>query len=716
MKTDQLKSYRFATEAQWNSCLFVQTDRESLRKGEGVRPFAPYARPATLYRSPGAYAPAITPAGEILWRDDDGAIYGLTSCDYAPEKSCAPGLLAQAKRIASTRSSLWVIGQSTDVIERYEGDTLTRLLTIKRPDARMFDIASDDHDSIWVLVKDKDGCLAVRIDPRGQNLQTVDFKGISDPKGFVYLRRKKRFVVLAGEEYQKLYWFGAEGESALFSLQVAALHPCFQADALSSDSSDKIFLAGADGDEESRAFVIILDADGNSLGDVPLDSNDAPATGIAASRAGLLVTGPRGLLQFSLAEVVPEGADQVQCMLMTPLLFSPDREDSRRWLRVEATANLPEGSSLEISWTATDNDLVTRDRLKAMASDDSIPASKVVAKVLNEPDLRRGQTVFHGGANLAEQNEKAVYSAKLFDVRERYLWVCISLTAASGARLPVLSELNVFYPGRTLMEDLPSIYQREEEQPDSFLRALVGVLEATTQGLDRRIGSMGSRIHPAVATEPWLDFIARWLGVPWDDALTLKQKRSIILRAPDIAKGRGTRAGLEALLEALIPGSPPRFRVTDATADFGFAVIGGESCAGSALPAILGGNTPWQPQLDLSAVLGCLRLPCAGQFEDGAARLAGRVQVEVVATTAERQAWSPWLLALITEMVPLTARVDLRWVTAQSLRTDRLDGTMTLESPPEPQLGTDAITGLALLPERGVRISACGAPMGTRLR
>ncbi|MDX6443392.1 MAG: hypothetical protein QOH71_466 [Blastocatellia bacterium] len=716
MKADQLKSYRFATEEQWNSCLFVQTDRESLLKGEAVRPFAPYGRSATLYRSPGAYAPAVTSAGEILWRDDDGAIHSLKLCDYAPEKSCAPGLLAQAKRIVSTRSSIWLIGQSTDVIERYDDDTLTRLLTVNRPDARMLDIASDGHDSIWMLIEDKDGWHAVRIDPRGQDVQRVDFKGISDPKAFVYLRRKKRFVVLAGEQYPKLYWFDAEDGSALFSLQVAALHTCFQADALGTDSSDKIFLAGADGDEEHRAYVLILDADGNSLGDVPLDSNDAPATGIAASRTSLLVTGRRGLLQFFLAEVVPEGAEHVECMLMTPLLFSPDREDGRRWLRVEATADLPEGSSLEISWTATDNDVVTRDRLKAMASDDSIPANKVVAKVLNEPDLRRGQTVFHGSPNSEEQSENAVYSAKLFDVKERYLWVFVSLTAASGARLPVLSELNVFYPGRTLMEDLPSIYQREEEQPDSFLRALVGVIETTTQGLDRRIGSMGSRIDPAMATEPWLDFIARWLGVPWDDALTLKQKQAIILRAPDIATGRGTRAGLEALLEALVPGSPPRFRVTDSTADFGFAVIGGESCAGSALPAILGGNTRWQPQLDLSAVLDCLRLPCAGQIEDGAARFTGRVQVEVVATAVERQAWSPWLLALIIEMVPLTARVDLRWVTAQSFRTDRLDGTMTLESPPEPHLGTDAITGLAILPERAVRLSACGAPMGTRLR
>src|SRR6185503_20796295 len=190
-----------------------------------------------------------------------------------------------------------------------------------------------------------------------------------------------------------------------------------------------------------------------------------------------------------------------------------------------------------------------------------------------------------------------------------------------------------------------------------------------TQGLDSRIGSLGRQIHPLTAPEPWLDFIARWLGVPWDDALTLTQKRAVVMRAPKLAKGRGARGGLETLLEALIPSSPQRFRVTDATADFGFAIVGGESCAGSALPAMLGGSTRWNSQLNSRAVLGYTRLPCVGQLEDGAWQLAGKVQVVVEATAAEQKAWSPWLLALITEMVPLTARVTLRWATAEAFRS-----------------------------------------------
>ena len=729
MKADKLNKYRFATEAQWSKCRFVQSDRESLRKGHGVRSFAPYARPATLHKSRGAHAPVVTGMREILWLDDDGALNRMAACDDFPEKFPAPHGIARATRIVATKSGFWVKSDQAESLERYEAETLTRLLTVKIAKAKVLDIASDGDDSVWALIssskpnsQEREVLQAIRVDRFGHLVETVDLRGISDARAFVFLPRSKRFVVLAGDSDPRLYWFPKQddpagfGIAAISSLTVGGLRKCFVAHALGSDSSDKVFLAGAEGREfGGQAYVLILDGGGELVGELPLDAADAPATGVAGGRDTLIVTGRRGLLHFKVGEVVPEGTGQVQCMLMTPRLFSRDREDQRRWLRVEATADLPEGSTLEISWIATDDE-ATSNRLNAVATDESLTSSQAISQVRNEPDLHRGQTVFHGAAESDPENEKSVFSAPLFDVRKRYLWVCVSLTAAPGASLPALFELAVLYPGRTLMENLPAIYQKEEQRPDSFLRALVGVLETTTQGLDSRIGSLGRQIHPSTAPEQWLDFIARWLGVPWDDALTPAQKREVVKRAPDLAKGRGTRAGLEALLDALIPGSPRRFRVTDATADVGFAVVGGESCSGSALPAMLGGHTRWSSELNSRTVLGYTRLPCPNQLEDGAWQLAGKVQVLVEATAAERKAWSPWLLTLITEMVPLTARVTLRWTTAQALRSNRLDGTMTLESPSNPQLGTDAITGLARLPEREVRLSACGVTIGTTLR
>jgi phage tail-like protein len=341
----------------------------------------------------------------------------------------------------------------------------------------------------------------------------------------------------------------------------------------------------------------------------------------------------------------------------------------------------------------------------------TLTAQQRLSALIDEPELEHGTSEFLGSATSGAQ----VYSAKLFDVRQPYLWVWLTLRAAPGARLPAISELAVLYPGRTLMENLPAIYRAEEDRPGSFVRTLVGVLETTTQGLDARIGALGSHIHPATASEPWLDYVARWLGVPWDDAFSVEQKRAVISHAAELAKSRGTRAGLETLLACLISGSPRRFRVTDATADFGFAIVGGATCRGSQLPAMLAG-TRSRAELGTRAVLGHVRLPCSDDSEDDAARLCGLIRIEVAATGKERLAWQPWLPSIIAEMLPLGARMELHWVSSQALRGDRLDGALTLSSAPLTLLDSAAVLGLSRLPETDTRLSSTGPTLSTRLR
>lgn len=730
MSTNQLRSYRFQTRAQWDTCLFMQADRDSDTASDVVRPFAPYARPARLYESNGAYAPVVTRAGEILWLDNDGVLHRLSPCNDTPEVVTPPGAIVSASRLVSTSQGLWVAaGSPPKTLEHYDTDSFTRLLAIDVPVDRIVDIASDGRDSVFALVKQHDVWKALSFDCAGHLTQSIEFQGLAHAESFVFLKKSQRFVFLTGGPHPKLEWFSIKDQPAsaeqkkkrakqaiairVFSRVVAAMRPCFEAHVLGSDSRGRVFLAGKDGDQFGRGeYIVTFDSDSNSLGDVPVDPSDSPITGVTADRRSLLATGKRGLLRFMTSDVVPEGAGQIRSTLITPVLFSPDREDKRRWLRIQATARLPEGSILEISYASADKADEIK-RLKDIRDDETLPANQRIERLLNEQDLWKGKTTFRGSA--AETQEAKTFSAKLFDEQDRNVLVCISLTASTGAHLPTLSQLDVLYPGRTLMENLPAIYQVEETKPDSFLRALVGVLETTTQGIDDRIAAMGSLINPATAPEPWLNFIARWVGVPWNDELTLTQKRSVLAHAAEITKGRGTRAGLEAFLDSLIPGPPRRFRVTDATADFGFAVVGNESC-GSRLPAMLGGLTQWARELDFSTVLGHMRLPCPGQLNDGVWQLTGNIRVDVAASSAERNAWEPWLLQLITQMVPLTTRVKLRWVTAQSLRSNRLDGTMTLDRAPAPHLGTDAITSHAHLPQQAARLSATGAVVGTRLR
>ena len=86
-----LRRYRFHTRAQFDACLFSLADRT----GDGLRPFAPYG-PATLIPTKGGHAPVITPAGEILWRNDAGALYRVSPCDGDPESQPVRLFLSQS--------------------------------------------------------------------------------------------------------------------------------------------------------------------------------------------------------------------------------------------------------------------------------------------------------------------------------------------------------------------------------------------------------------------------------------------------------------------------------------------------------------------------------------------------------------------------------------------------------------------------------------------
>ena len=764
MSASTPRSFHFATTAQWSQCLAVDVDVEALRAGDGIRPFAVYERTTTLLASDGAQVPVVLRGGDLHWRDDHRQLHRLTSCDDVPEITPAPSALASTGRIVSTASGLWAI-DGDGAIARFEADTLTRLLVIDLPDTRIVDIADAGRDSLFVLGQRDGAWLALRLGVSGHVAESIALPGIGDPIAFTYLRSSQRVVVLDDDCHQRLYWFalqdGLRGEprvaKPLFNRAVAGYHPCFgpvgrpnpcaspqraaahlrpsgcggqggetgddapaavPPGVLTSDRRDRIYLAGQDGASQGgAAWVLLIDADGNPVGNVPVDPADAPPTGVAAGGTELLVTGARGLLRYARASVMPEGADQTRCVLLTPMLHAPEQDDGRRWLRIDAQASLPEGSAIEIAYASTDRDEV-RDRLVKIAADGRVTASQRLAALLGENDIWHAPTTFTGTSGRASGGADP-FSAKLFDTRDRYVWVRVVLTASAGAALPQLTALDVRYPGQTLMASLPGIYQREESNPDSFLRALVGVLESTTQGTDARIAQLARHLDPSSAAPEWLNFVARWLGVPWDDGMDEQQKRRVLRHAALLASTRGTRAGLETLLEALVPGepgSPRRFRVVDGTADHGFARVGGGTCRGSALPAMLGGPSPWNAPLDDRAVLGCMRLPCPNQPDDGVGRLAGRIRVDVAATAAERAAWQPWIERVLGEMVPVTARLTLRWVSRQTLQSNRLDGTLTLDAPPLPHLGTDAITNVARLPGQRARLSCAGTRMSTKLR
>ena len=375
-----------------------------------------------------------------------------------------------------------------------------------------------------------------------------------------------------------------------------------------------------------------------TLGDVPLDPRRAGHRRRRRDGASAGHRRARGLLRFHAADAVPEDGRAGAVHVITPMLNSPDREDGRRWLRVEATVDLAGGKHA--------GDLVCGDRrpghprsAERIAADESMTAASALAALLDEPDVWRPRRRFTA-APRPPTDARAVGREAVRRHRAIPVGVAHPSRRAPARACRVSPTLEVLYPGRTLMEHLPAhLSARGSTVRTASCARWSACSRPPPRGSTRASARWASHLHPATAHGPWLDFIARWLGVPWDDALERRAEAPHpATRAADSREARGTRAGLEALLD--VPDARRRrrrFRVTDATADFGFATSAAATAPAARCPRCSAGARAGAPSSARGAVLGVMRLPCPGR--NGRRRVAagGRIRVDVAATAAERR-------------------------------------------------------------------------------
>jgi phage tail-like protein len=704
MKERQALPYKFATDAQWNSCLFSGFDRE-LRKSDVIlRTPVPFSGNGNEYFTSGGYSPALSSVGEVLWRDAVGSFYRLAISDETLGEETAPSEIAHSTRMVVTHKTIWALSQSGSVCA-FDIESLTQILSAKFENDLVLDIAKGRHETVFVLLRRNGRSQIAVLDGSGNILSRQSIDGPQNPTEIVYLKRDGWLVVLS-DDRSRLNWFSPDKGQQSFSIQISSIRPGFQVACLGSDNAGRLFLAGKD----SLAFggeshVLTLDREGVLINCIDIQES---ATGIAGDKKWLVVTTNRGLLKFGLNGADSGNASQVTARLLTPMLVSPQNSESGRWLRAEITVSLPPGSSIEFSYAAIDDAdvLDSVSRVSKDSSKSNAQRLKTITELL-EPWRR---FTFQRQQNQSVQ-EFQTLSIPLFDVVKPNLWISAALTASTSGNIPVLTKLEVFYPDRGLMENLPSLYKSLGST--SFLRSLVGVLETTTQDLDSRISDMGRNINPTQTSGPWLDFIANWLGLPWDDSLSQEQKHRILMSSSDITGGYGTRLGLEALLECLMPETPRRFRVVDLTADFALTTIGGTSYTGSCLPALLAGLSSHAAVLRNKAILGQARLSCDQQSSDSD-WLNGQIRIDINTDSEEQKAWEPWLLRMAESLVPVTARVQIRWLSGHAFHSEIfLDSELKLETVEPPQLGLNTIAGFIHLPEN-VDLSLKGIDLNSR--
>lgn len=648
--------YRFASAAHWRRCLM-----HGLIPGNDgtLRLRTPAPQWAAL---PGAAEPsdcvALHPLGAAFWR------LPATTCSLTrfkrsdhPSELNIEGIIARGQRWVADHTGLWSFDGCS--VCRHLADTLEPDFThpFSTP---VLDIASDGHDGLFVLMEgaplhlehiDAQGHVgktaiplpvqygdATRLAPLGrQGLALLDANTLPNTLHFLRLTRQPPD-----------YAWKAEPE---LDLNLTALGKSFTS-------------LGSDGDALTllwnRTQLALIDPAGDWI-DLPQLPDGIHISDAAVRGGTLYIATSSGVMHLGLQQDTPAPGGRAR--LVTPVLTSPGIGSDKGWSRAEIVlaAPLPRGARITAHYLST-HDPLEADGRRSIADNAALPVTARQERLMapagriTAHDRHRGHTFIFDPDNGAGP----VLDLPLYTCEDTWLWLELTIESAADTPPPVIRELRVRYPNVSLAENMPAIYSDARHDPYGLARDLLGILEASTQALDARIGDIGTRIDPDSAPPARLDAMARWLGLPWHDGLPEAARRTLLKNASPLAAERGTRAGLRRLLACLL-GEEGVERITDTVCDQTPLPLGGPDSTGPRLPLRLAGLPTGLAHTNGQARLDATRLPGTNASTCPLQSITPTVHIHLAARRDTRQQLTPLLDGLIADFVPSGLAWRIHW-------------------------------------------------------
>ncbi|MGY1701250.1 hypothetical protein [Geodermatophilus sp. SYSU D00766] len=675
-------SYRFRLADHWRAGvrrgLELRGDRLVVPDELTVHPLRGAAR------ADAAALPTVDACGQLLWlRPRSRQLMRLLPRHHAASELGHISGPVPARRLVAGGTLLWVLADGG--LDRYGAASLQRLTPPwPRSGWRLSDVIGDGGDGVWVTEASASRRWRLRhldcwgrtcgepvpIDgPDGDELSVIRVEGsglvVMDPATSTTL-----FIVDPAPGSDR---YPAGAPRPVRSVPVDPLHGGGRT-LLAAGPGERVHLLtvpdGVPGRGQATYRAIDL-----ASGDVEQhQSLNVPRvlgrpTSLLASAPHLVLACARGLATIAPTQTArePSGAT-----FITPGLVSPAGPRAG-WNRADVDALLPAGTTMELSWAATD-DAWLADRAAQLLAGPSTPARVEQLESLLE---WHGEGVTYRG----DRDQEERLAALLHQVEESTLWLRVRLHVAAGGTAAELRGLAVRYPDRSYLDDLPAIY-RENPRAAEDLAQILGPYEVLLDGIDETLERLPTRSDPGTADDDWTDYLLGWLGFPPLAELSAPVRRSVLERAAELLDLRGTQEGLERLLH-LVTGRPAG--VTDSSQQPAGWFLGGDDVpVVGAEPTRLGVDTVVLRRLPRPAragalVLGDARLgdACA-DLPSMLAQRARTVTVTLDVDLGGRQALEPVVERLLDAFVPAHCRVRLVWSGRSGDRTRRLDVDLRL--------------------------------------
>src|SRR5262249_48853158 len=204
-----------------------------------------------------------------------------------------------------------------------------------------------------------------------------------------------------------------------------------------------------------------------------------------------------------------------------------DAGQGTEWFRAHVQAEAPQGTELTLQTFVSDDSSIgpqDSDWMGAPALDMLIPPL---------PGLGDGQPVF-----------------------KRYLWLRVQLQSDDHRRVsPRLIQVQAETGGDSYLNYLPAIYSRDDA-PQRFLERWLALFGSKLGDWELALEEMACRFDPATTPEEYLPWLATWLAFNLPQGADAEEMRSLLLRAHDLYRRRGTPSGIREFVK-LYTGAHP---------------------------------------------------------------------------------------------------------------------------------------------------------------
>jgi phage tail-like protein len=180
-----------------------------------------------------------------------------------------------------------------------------------------------------------------------------------------------------------------------------------------------------------------------------------------------------------------------------------------RWHRVRVTADVPPGTSLQVSVAVTEDDGPAG--LPHDGDWQHLPPGATDALLSGQPP-------------------------------GRYLYLRLRLTS-DGTATPVVRRIRLDFPRRTSADLLPAAF-REEPDADDFTERFLSLFDATLGDADRVVDRYPALLAGAAVPGELLPWLGGLLGLAFEAGWSDQVRRDLIAAAPRLYRTRGTPAGV----------------------------------------------------------------------------------------------------------------------------------------------------------------------------